>query len=113
MPSSSQRTRRGASVVGAVRTYARRVRVVVVGLGVMGLSAAAELAARGHEVTAIDRGDIGNMLASSSGASRIYRLAQPNPGLVRMAIWNHELWDRLERSAGRPLRWQRGLIWCG
>ncbi|MFL6183047.1 MAG: FAD-dependent oxidoreductase [Actinomycetes bacterium] len=89
------------------------MRVVVVGLGVMGLSAAAELAARGHEVTAIDRGDIGNRLASSSGASRIYRLAQPNPGLVRMAIWNHELWDRLERSAGRPLRWQRGLIWCG
>ncbi len=89
------------------------MRVVVVGLGGLGLSAAAELAARGHDVTAIDRGDIGNRLASSSGASRIYRLAQPSPGWVRMAIWNHELWERLERSAGRPLRWPRGLIWCG
>ena len=100
-------------MVGHLRTYARRMRVVVVGLGVMGLSAAAELAARGHEVTAIDRGDIGNRQASSSGASRIYRLAQPSAGWVRMAIWNHELWERLERSAGRPLRWRRGLIWCG
>jgi glycine/D-amino acid oxidase-like deaminating enzyme len=89
------------------------MRVVVVGLGVMGLPAAAELAARGHDVIAIDRGDIGNRLASSSGASRIYRLAQPSAGWVRMAIWNHELWERLEHGAGRPLRWPRGLIWCG
>jgi sarcosine oxidase len=113
MTSSSQRPRREVSVVGVLRTYARRMRVVVVGLGVMGLPAAAELAARGHEVTAIDRGDVGNRLASSSGASRIYRLAQPSPGWVRMAVWNHELWERLERSVGRALRWPRGLIWCG
>jgi sarcosine oxidase len=89
------------------------VRIVVVGLGVMGLPAAAELAGRGHDVVAIDRGAIGNRLASSSGASRIYRLAHPEPGWVRMALWGHELWQRLEQDAGRPLRWQRGLIWCG
>ena len=89
------------------------MRVVVVGLGVMGLPAAAELAARGHEVVAIDRGNIGNRLASSSGASRIYRLAHQHAGWVRMAVWNHELWDRFERDAGHSLRWRRGVIWCG
>ncbi|HEX5017224.1 MAG TPA: FAD-dependent oxidoreductase [Actinomycetes bacterium] len=87
------------------------MRVVVVGLGAMGLPAAAELARRGHDVVAVDRGDIGNRRASSSGATRIYRLAHAEPGWVRMAIWNHELWDRLERDVGRPLRWRRGLIW--
>jgi glycine/D-amino acid oxidase-like deaminating enzyme len=85
---------------------------VVVGLGVMGLSAAAELAARGHDVVGIDRGTVGNRQASSSGASRIYRLAHTSSSWVRMAIWNYELWDRLEAEAGR-LRWRRGLIWCG
>lgn len=89
------------------------MRVAVVGLGVMGLPAAAELAARGHEVVALDRAEIGNRLASSSGASRIFRLAHPAPGWVRMAVWNHELWERLERDAGEPLRWRRGLIWTG
>ena len=89
------------------------MRVVVVGLGVMGLSAAAELAARGHDVVGLDRGDVGNRLASSSGASRIYRLAHADRGWVRLAVWNHELWARLERDAERPLRWPRGLVWRG
>ena len=79
----------------------------------MGLSAAAELAARGHDVVGLDRGDVGHRLASSSGASRIYRLAHADRGWVRLAIWNHELWARLEQDAGRPLRWQRGLVWRG
>jgi glycine/D-amino acid oxidase-like deaminating enzyme len=86
---------------------------VVVGLGVMGLSAAAELAARGHDVVGVDRGEVGNRLASSSGASRIYRLAQTSASWVRMAIWNHELWERFEADAGQRLRWSRGVIWCG
>jgi sarcosine oxidase len=89
------------------------MRVVVVGLGVMGLSAAAELAQRGHEVIGVDRHDVGNRIASSSGASRIFRLAHEDRSWVRLAVWNHELWQRLERDGGRPLRWHRGLLWRG
>lgn len=89
------------------------MRVVVVGVGVMGLSAAAELAARGHDVIAVDRHGVGNVLASSSGATRIFRLAHPTTRQVRLARWNHSLWVDLERAAGRSLRLHRGLLWRG
>lgn len=89
------------------------MRVVVVGVGVMGLSAAAELAARGHQVVAVDRHGVGNALASSSGATRVFRLAHPTAHQVRLARWNHTLWNDLEREAARPLRLHRGLIWRG
>lgn len=89
------------------------MRIVVVGLGVMGLSAARELAARGHEVVALDRAEVGSRWASSSGATRIYRLAHPERSMVRLARWNHELWAALESAAGTPLRLQRGLLWRG
>ncbi len=89
------------------------MRVVVVGAGVMGLSAAAELSARGHDVVALDRFGVGNLIASSSGATRIFRLAHPVRDQVRLAKWNHTLWARLEQRAGRSLRLQTGLIWRG
>ncbi|MEO8107266.1 MAG: FAD-dependent oxidoreductase [Actinomycetes bacterium] len=89
------------------------MRVVVVGAGVMGLPAGAELAARGHDVVVLDRFGVGNRVGSSSGATRIYRLAHPARDQVRLARWNHALWDRFEREAGRSLRLQRGLLWRG
>lgn len=89
------------------------MRVIVVGAGVMGLSAAAELSARGHYVVALDRFGVGNRIASSSGATRIFRLAHPSRDHVRLAKWNHVLWDRLEQRAGRSLRLKTGLIWRG
>jgi sarcosine oxidase len=89
------------------------MRVMVVGVGVMGLSAAAELAARGHHVVAVDRHGVGNAVASSSGATRVFRLAHPTELQVRLAVWNHRLWADLERAAGRPLRLHRGLLWRG
>ena len=79
----------------------------------MGLPAGAELAARGHDVVVLDRFGVGNRIGSSSGATRIYRLAHPEPDQVRLARWNHTLWDRFEHEAGRPLRLQRGLLWRG
>lgn len=89
------------------------MRIVVVGLGVMGLSAARELAARGHDVVGLDRAEVGNMWASSSGATRIYRLAHPERSMVRLARWNHDLWVALEGDARQQLRLQRGLVWRG
>jgi len=89
------------------------MRIVVVGTGVMGLSAARVLAGRGHQVIAIDRFAVGNPMASSPGATRIWRIAHPDRGLVRLARWNAELWRDLERRGNRQLLLQRGLLWRG
>ncbi|MEO8330461.1 MAG: FAD-dependent oxidoreductase, partial [Candidatus Nanopelagicales bacterium] len=89
------------------------MRITVVGAGVMGLSAARVLAQRGHDVICIDQFGIGNAMASSPGATRIWRLAHPDRRRVRLARWNSELWQRLEEQAGRSLRLHRGLLWRG
>ena len=89
------------------------MRIVVVGTGVMGLSAAATLARRGHEVTAIDRFGVANRWGSSPGATRIWRMAHPDRTRVRLALWSKELWRELEERTGRTILLERGLLWRG
>ena len=89
------------------------MRIVVVGAGVMGLSAGRVLAERGHEVTVLERFTVGNPMASSSGATRIWRIAHPDPSVVRLGRWNTDLWETLEAQCGRALRLHRGLLWRG
>jgi len=89
------------------------MRIVVVGTGVMGLSAARVLAERGHEVIGLDQFGVGTALASSSGLTRIWRLAHPDRPRVRLAKWTVELWGRLEQDTGRQLLLRSGLLWRG
>lgn len=89
------------------------MRVVVVGAGVMGLSAARVLAERGHHVHLLDRFGVGNTLASSSGATRIWRLAHPDRERVRLAKWNRSLWQRIEQQAAQKFLLENGLFWLG
>lgn len=89
------------------------MRVVVVGAGVMGLSAAATLARRGHQVVALDRFGVGNPSSSSPGATRIWRMAHPDRTRVRLAVWTKELWRDLETRTGRTILLTRGLLWRG
>ena len=88
-------------------------RVGVIGGGAWGLPAAAELAARGHHVTLIDRHGVGNALGSSSGPTRLWRLSHPDPLRVRLALRAVEAWKRLEGESGRTLLLYRGLLWRG
>lgn len=81
------------------------------GAGAWGLPAAAELAARGHEVTLLDRHGVGNPLASSSGPTRLWRLTHPDAVRVRLAQRAVAAWDRLARLSGRELTLRRGLLW--
>lgn len=89
------------------------MRVAVVGSGVMGLAAARVLAERGHDVTAVDRFGVGNRTSSSSGATRIWRLAHPDRPMVRLARRTVEAWRDLERRSGRTLLLENGLLWRG
>jgi len=89
------------------------MRVVVVGAGVMGLGAARVLAERGHAVVVIDRFGVANPSSSSSGPTRIWRLAHPQRSMVRLARRTVDAWHELERRTGRTMLLQPGLLWRG
>jgi len=87
------------------------VRVVVVGAGAWGLPAAAELVRRGHDVTLVDRHGPGNHFSSSSGPTRLWRVADPDPAAVRLGRRAVASLQRLEARVGRPVRTSTGLVW--
>jgi len=87
------------------------MRVVVVGAGAWGLPTAAELTRRGHSVVLVDRYGPGNLLSSSSGPTRLWRVADPDPVLVRLGQRNTDAMARLESRLGRPVHAQTGLLW--
>jgi sarcosine oxidase len=89
------------------------MRVVVVGLGAMGLPTAWRLAQRGHEVIGIDRHGIASRVGSSAGETRIFRLAHERPDDVRLARRALEAWRGLERDTGERLVDQVGLLMRG
>lgn len=84
---------------------------VVVGAGAWGLPAAAELTRRGHRVTLIDRYGPGNALSSSTGTTRLWRLADPDPLRARVAQRGVEAMRRLTERAGTPVFLTCGLLW--
>ncbi|HEX2294347.1 MAG TPA: FAD-dependent oxidoreductase [Actinomycetota bacterium] len=79
------------------------MRVVVVGAGVMGASAARALARGGHDVTVLEQFAFGHKRGSSHGATRVFRLSYPVAGYVRMAMESLDLWRELERETGEDL----------
>jgi sarcosine oxidase len=103
-----QRLPRPDRVVGS-----HAVRIVVVGLGAMGVAAARVLGERGHAVVAIDRGAVGNPTGSSAHATRIFRIAHPDPADVRLGLRALELWEALEAASGVELIHRCGLVEVG
>ncbi|HET7661289.1 MAG TPA: FAD-dependent oxidoreductase, partial [Oryzihumus sp.] len=87
------------------------MRCVVVGAGAWGLPAAAELAARGHEVTLVDRFGVANTLSSSPGPTRLWRLTHPDAVRVRLARRSVEAMERLASRSGTTVFLRRGLLW--
>ena len=79
------------------------MRVVVVGAGIVGLSAAWALKKAGHEPVLLDQGPIPNPIASSNDRHRLIRLAHSEGdgrGVIiheAYAAWD-ELWEDLGRS---------------
>jgi sarcosine oxidase len=90
-----------------------RADVVVVGLGVTGLSTAGALAHRGLRVVGIDRWGSGHPVTSSTGASRSIRLAYDDVRYVRLARSAFEGWRRLETEQDVTLLVETGQLDLG
>lgn len=71
-------------------------KVVVIGGGVMGASAAWRLARRGAEVVLFEQFSPRHDKGSSHGSSRIFRLAYPDRLYVDLAARAQQLWRELE-----------------
>ncbi len=82
--------------------------VIVVGAGVMGTSAALHLAKAGARVRLFEQFSIGHAMGSSHGASRIIRLAYPEPEYVRLAQAAFAMWRDLEAESGERLLYRTG-----
>lgn len=85
--------------------------VIVIGAGVIGLSAAFELARDGRRVTVVSADIPGSQ--RSAGRSRIFRLAHADAFLTEAAAESRQLWAEWERLAGRPLLDPCGLLLTG
>lgn len=90
-----------------------RREVVVVGAGLTGLSAAAELARRGRDVLCLERAGVGHEWSGSKGDSRIFRLGYDDPLYVDLARRSLPGWRALEEGAGEPLLLDCGLLSFG
>jgi sarcosine oxidase len=87
--------------------------VVVVGLGVIGLSTAAELAARGDRVVGIERVTIGHAAGSSTGASRSIRATYEQPHYAHLVLRAIDRWQALASATGRSILHLTGQIDLG
>lgn len=90
-----------------------RADVIVVGLGVVGLSTAGALARRGRAVVGIDRWGSGHPVTSSTGASRSIRVAYDDVRYVRLAREAFDGWRRLEASQDVRLMVETGQVDLG
>ncbi|MET9218480.1 FAD-dependent oxidoreductase [Streptomyces sp. NPDC008079] len=87
-----------------------RRKVVVVGGGAMGSSAAWHLASRGAEVTLLEQFAPGHDRGSSHGSSRIFRLAYADPFYVGLAVRALPLWRRLQDETGSTVLTLTGAV---
>ena len=92
------------------------MRALVVGAGAWGAPCAARLASAAgvRSVTLIDATGVGAKKmasGSSSGPTRIYRLAHSDRARVRLAVRALDSWKRWSRESGVELLGARGLLW--
>jgi len=89
----------------------RRMKVIVVGAGIAGLSTAWALTKRGHAVTLLEQGPIPNPLAASGDHHRIIRRAyRSNSGYGRAITEAYAAWDELWSDLGQSHLDPRGFL---
>ena len=87
--------------------------VVVVGGGVTGVAALRALCRAERDAVLLEQFALGHSRGSSHGASRIFRLAYPEPHYVRLALLSHAGWRELEAEAGEQLISHTGSLDIG
>lgn len=91
-----------------------RMSAVVVGGGVMGLATGGALAARGVDVTVLERQTVGHDWASSHGLSRAIRHEYGAEAMyTRMVALSLPLWDELARETSMRLYTETGVLTLG
>ena len=86
-------------------------RVVVVGAGINGVTAAIELKKRGHEVILIDPGPLPHPLAASTDISKAVRAAYgPDEDYTELAERSIKLWRRWNEEFGIELYHETGVM---
>ncbi|MDQ0145329.1 FAD-dependent oxidoreductase [Pseudarthrobacter niigatensis] len=83
---------------------------VVVGAGLAGAATAWQLAARGHQVTLLERDVPAAHDGSSHGSARIFRYAYPDPFYTQAVLDSKDLWDGLAADAGVELITPSGAV---
>ncbi len=86
-------------------------RVIVIGAGVFGVSAAIELAKRGHHVTLMDSGTIPHPRAASTDISKVIRMDYGADELYTSLMQEaFAIWDRWNREWDEPLYHPVGFL---
>jgi sarcosine oxidase len=88
----------------------RDAEVLVVGAGIAGLATAHALAGQGRSVVVLEQFHLGHSRGSSHGATRIFRLAYPEPKWVRLAQEALVGWRELEEESGAEILSLVGLV---
>src|ERR1700722_28684 len=98
-------------MIGAVPAHRR---CVVVGAGLLGLSAAWALGRRGWDVLVLEAAAApGHARSGSKGDARIFRLGYPDASYVEMALLARSRWHDLEAATGRQRLHVTGQVTFG
>src|SRR5947209_8775812 len=87
------------------------LRVIVVGAGINGVTAAIELKKRGHKVVLVDPGPLPHPLAASTDISKAVRAAYgPDEDYTTLAERSIELWRKWNTDFGTRLYHETGVL---
>lgn len=91
----------------------RDAEFLVVGAGVLGLSAAHALGRRGRHVVVCEQATVGHEGSGSKGTARIFRLGYDDPGYVALAMAAEGRWRQLEAESGMAILRITGQVTFG
>jgi sarcosine oxidase len=91
----------------------RDAEFLVVGAGVVGLSAARALGRRGRHVVVCEQAMVGHEGSGSKGTARIFRLGYDDPGYVALAMVAEGRWRQLEAESGTAILRTTGQVTFG
>ncbi|HRK61098.1 MAG TPA: FAD-dependent oxidoreductase [Candidatus Omnitrophota bacterium] len=87
--------------------------VIIIGGGVIGLSAAYYSAFSGKRTLLLEKNDFFHDLGSSGGNSRFFRVMYSDPKLARLSETSYSLWKQVEKETGISVLNEQPLLFYG